>query len=274
MPTTTAQESRSQCILVVDGDHSHREQLDRYFTSHGFRVVSTNEANAAEQRLQKGGVDLIILDMAIPGEDSLGLVRRIRAVADYPLIMTSACCDEMDRIVGLELGADDYLQKPINSRELLARIRAVLRRYNIPMREQGGSGPVSFNFGPFSLDTLSRVLMRHGREVPLTPGEFALLTVFVRNPHRPLSRDELMELTKGYDRSPLDRSVDMLVARLRRKIEPDSTDPKYIRTLWGTGYFFAPPEKADGNSLARLLPLSSLCVIPAAVSVLHSMPSV
>jgi two-component system, OmpR family, phosphate regulon response regulator OmpR len=221
-------------ILIVDDDESLRALLQRYLAEQGFGVAGVADGAAMERHLAAHGVDLILLDLMLPGEDGLTLIRRLRAHSDRPVIMLSARGDDVDRIVGLELGADDYLPKPFNPRELLARIRAVLRR-----RERPGPAP-TLRFGPYLLDLEAHALLREGSEVPLTAGELALLRVFLEHPNQVLSRDTLVELLKGYERSPFDRSIDVRVTRLRRKIEEDPTAPRYLRTVWGEGYLFSP----------------------------------
>lgn len=227
-------------ILVVDDDEGLRELLDRYLTEQGFRVTAVADGMAMKRVLAEQMPDLIILDLMLPGEDGLSLAREVRRGHDVPIIMLSARGEEIDRIVGLEVGADDYLPKPCNPRELLARVRAVLRRRVVsPVDAEGGAAEVR-TFGPYRLDLAARTLTRDGQALSLTHGEFVLLRVFVENPNRVLSRDTLVDLIKGYDRSPFDRSIDVRVARLRRKIEPDPNAPRYIRTAWGAGYLFTP----------------------------------
>ncbi|HHH43370.1 MAG TPA: response regulator, partial [Gammaproteobacteria bacterium] len=186
--------------------------------------------------------DLIILDLMLPGEDGLSIAKRLRSSHALPIIMLSARGEEVDRIVGLEVGADDYLPKPFNPRELLARIRAVLRRPATTAEASPGNEQ-TFEFGPFKLDTDSGQLTRQGEKVPLTSGEFSLLHIFVRHPNQVLSRDRLIDHLKGFERSPYDRSIDVRVTRLRRKIEADPAAPVYIQTVWGEGYRFTPGPK-------------------------------
>ena len=174
----------------------------------------------------------------LPGEDGLSIARRLRKDHETPILMLSARGDEVDRIVGLEVGADDYLPKPFNPRELLARVRAILRR-NHPVQEKDSIKTV-FTFGDFTLDLESQLLSRDGANVPLTSGEYALLRVFTERPHRVLSRDALIDLLSGHDQSPYDRSVDVRISRLRQKIEKDHKSPVYIQTVWGEGYRFSP----------------------------------
>ena len=233
-------------ILIVDDDADLRDLLTRYLEGQGLAVASV-ESGAAMDRFLEGEapVDLVILDLSLPGEDGLSIARRLKAGSDLPIIILSARGDEVDRIVGLELGADDYLPKPFNPRELLARIRAVLRRSN---RAQPASDrPTRIRtFGPFRLDPDSRSLTREGEPVSLTSGEFELLQVFLEHPRQLLHRDRLLARLKGYDRDPFDRSVDVRVTRLRKKIEPEPSEPVYIRTVWGKGYLFD-PEGAAGS---------------------------
>ncbi len=223
-------------LLVVDDDPGLRELLEAYLGEQGFAVTTAPDGVAMEAALANHAIDLIILDLMLPGEDGLSLARRLRAESHRPIIMLSARGEEVDRIVGLEVGADDYLPKPFNPRELLARIRAVLRR-----REPEGSHPTegsTLGFGPFRLDPVARTLYRDGENVGLTGGEFDLLHTFVTHPGEVLSRDRLVELIKGFERGPFDRSIDVQVTRLRRKIEPDPAHPVYIRTVWSKGYLF------------------------------------
>lgn len=236
--------AQQEHILVVDDDAGLRDLLERYLTEQGFRVTTAPDGIAMRQVIDRQMPDLIILDLMLPGEDGLSLAREVRRSHDVPIIMLSARGEEIDRIVGLEVGADDYLPKPCNPRELLARIRAVLRRrVAAPAAADLGSADVH-SFGPFRFDLSTRTLTRAGQLLSLTHGEFLLLRVFVENPNRVLSRDTLIDLIKGYDRSPFDRSIDVRVARLRRKIEPDANSPRYIRTAWGAGYLFTPKGEA------------------------------
>ena len=236
-------DSQKEHILVVDDDPGLRELLEQYLVEQGYAVESVADGGAMERHLAQHQADLVILDLMLPGEDGLTLARKLRAQGGQPIIMLSARGEDIDRIIGLEVGADDYLAKPFNPRELLARIRAVLRRKeNAPAAgEETSSGLCSF--GPFSLDCNAHRLDRDGAEVALTAGEFNLLRIFVEHPNRVLSRDSLMDLIKGYERTPFDRSIDVRVTRLRRKIEDDPAAPVYIRTVWGEGYLFAPQGK-------------------------------
>ena len=183
--------------------------------------------------------DLVVLDLMLPGEDGLSLLKWLRADGGPPVIIVSARGEEVDRVVGLEVGADDYLAKPFGPRELLARVRAVLRRGS-SRAEAKEAYTDALTFGPFRLDLASHVLTRDGSEISLTSGEFTLLRIFLEHPNQVLTRDHLITLVKGYERAPFDRSVDVRVTRLRRKIEPNPEAPVYLRTIWGEGYLFSP----------------------------------
>ncbi len=228
-------------ILVVDDDPDLRDLLGRYLKEQGFEVTAVEDAAAMDSFLADNSTDLIILDLMLPGEDGLSVAKRLRTKDETPIIMLSARGDDVDRIVGLEVGADDYLPKPFNPRELLARIRAVLRRPKAsPENESDPSQQQAFDFGPFHLDLVTQELTRQDEKIPLTSGEFSLLKIFVEHPGRVLSRDAIIDILKGYERSPYDRSIDVRVTRLRRKIETDPTSPVYIHTVWGEGYRFSP----------------------------------
>lgn len=208
-----------------------------YLSASGYPVEVAGDGMAMRTVLGKYTVDLVVLDLMLPGEDGLSLLRWLREHHGPPVIIVSARGDEVDRVVGLEMGADDYLAKPFGPRELLARVRAVLRRSgeaNTPTDTQ------VLTFGPFSLHLNTHVLNRGGIEIPLTFGEFNLLRVLLEHANQILSRDHLISLLKGYERSPFDRSIDVRVTRLRRKIEPKPDSPIFLRTVWGEGYLFTP----------------------------------
>lgn len=231
-------------ILVVDDDAGLRELLKRYLKEQGFEVVAVRDGPAMERALTEGSFDLLILDLMLPGEDGLSLLRKLVGTQSLPIIMVSARGEDIDRIIGLEVGADDYIAKPFNPRELLARVRAVLRRRStVPEDDQVQEGV--YRFGPFEMQVPSQRLLRDGQDVALTSGEFTLLRVLVEHPQRVLDRNTLLDLIKGYEHQPFDRSIDVRVARLRRKIEDDPGNPRYIRTVWGRGYLFAP----DGSEV-------------------------
>lgn len=230
-------------ILVVDDDAKLRDLLAQYLGREGFRVRTANDGNAMDLLIAQSPPDLVVLDLMLPGEDGLSIARRLRGGTDIPVIILSARGDEVDRIVGLEVGADDYLAKPFSPRELLARIRAVLRRQRIPSVPDEAR---TVGFGDFTLDLEAQRLLRHGREVELTAGDFALLEVLVTHPNRVMTRDQLVDRIKGYERSPYDRSIDVRVTRLRKKIEADPASPVFLRTVWGRGYMFTPHGDRPG----------------------------
>jgi two-component system phosphate regulon response regulator OmpR len=227
-------------ILIVDDDPALLELLERYLGEQGFDVAGVPDGKAMDRHLAGHEVDLVILDLMLPGEDGLSIARRLRTSwPTLPILMLSARGDDVDRIVGLEVGADDYLAKPFNPRELLARLRAILRRGQ-PAAGVAAPGGEVHVFGDFRLDTAGGTLTRNGERVALTSGEYALLKVFAENPNRVLTRDALVERLAGFERSPFDRSIDVRVTRLRRKIEADPSAPLYIQTVWGEGYRFSP----------------------------------
>lgn len=230
-------------LLVVDDDCALRERLSRYLTEHGYRVTAVGDGLAMDACLETETPDAIVLDLMLPGEDGLSLARRLRGSGDIPIIMLSARGEEIDRIIGLEVGADDYLAKPFNPRELLARIRSLLRRSAVTASPAVGT---VYRFPPYQLDIDSHTLTKKGQPVALTAAEFALLRAFVEHPNRVMNRDQLVDLIKGYDRSPYDRSIDVRVTRLRRKIEENPATPVYIRTVWGEGYLFTPKGQWQG----------------------------
>ena len=229
-------------LLVVDDDARIRDLLRRYLGQEGFEVLVAEDGRAMDRLLQRELFDLIVLDLMLPGEDGLSICRRLRARRDLtPVVMLTAKGDDVDRIVGLEIGADDYLPKPFNPRELLARIHAVLRRK--PGTEAPGApsrGSEKVVFGPFEFDLALRRLTRDGHEVDLTTGEFSMLKALARHPRQPLSRDKLARLARGRDFEPFDRSLDVQVSRLRKLLESDPARPRYIQTVWGLGYVFVP----------------------------------
>jgi two-component system phosphate regulon response regulator OmpR len=238
--------TRAQKILVLDDDARIRDLLRRYLSQEGFEVALAEDGKALNRILLRDAVDLIVLDLMMPGEDGLSVCRRLRAAKDKtPIIMLTAKGEDVDRIVGLEVGADDYLAKPFNPRELLARIHAVLRRR--PVAEVPGA-PSSeqevVRFGSFSFDLGLRSLQKNGQDLPLTTGEFAMLKTLVRHPRQPLSRERLAQLARGREFEPFDRSLDVQISRLRKLIEADVSAPRYIQTVWGVGYVFVP----DGSS--------------------------
>ena len=219
-------------LLVVDDDAELRELISAFLTKQGYQIVAVRDGAAMDRALAAKDVDLVILDLMLPGEDGLSIAKRLKREADVPIIIVSAQGEDVDRIVGLEVGADDYMGKPFNPRELLARIRAVMRRTS-------GNAQV-VEFGDFRLDVNAHRLSKEGQTVPLTSGEFDLLSILVRHPNRVLDRDRILDLLTGAERSPFDRSIDVRITRLRSKIEPDPATPIFIRTIWGKGYMFCP----------------------------------
>ncbi|HUW28567.1 MAG TPA: response regulator [Sulfuriferula sp.] len=236
-------ENTQEHILVVDDDAGLRSLLEQYLTGQGYTVTCAADGGKMDEALTRVTPDLVILDLMLPGEDGLSIARRLRASTALPIIMLSARGEDIDRIVGLEVGADDYLPKPFNPRELLARIRAVLRRKQAAPATAAAANNMA-SFGPFSLDLDAQRLLRDSEEIPITTAEFAILRIFVEHPNRVLTRDGLMDMIKGYERDPFDRSIDVRVTRLRRKIESDPANPVFIRTVWGQGYLFAPKGAA------------------------------
>lgn len=231
-------------ILVVDDDARLRSLLDRYLQEQGFYVRSAGEGEQMNRLLERENFHLLVLDLMLPGEDGLSICRRLRQQNnDIPIVMLTAKGDEVDRIIGLELGADDYLAKPFNPRELLARIRAVLRRRGKEIPGAPSAEDQEISFGEFHLNLGTREMFRGDEPMPLTSGEFAVLKALVTHPRQPMSRDKLMNQARGRDYSALERSIDVQVSRLRRMLETDPTNPRYIQTVWGLGYVFVPDGK-------------------------------
>ena len=224
-------------ILVVDDDAELRELVMDYLNRSGYQADGVGDGAALRAAYSRNAANLVVLDVMLPGEDGLSLLRWLREHDRLPVIIISARGDEVDRVVGLELGADDYLSKPFGPRELLARVRAVLRRTG---GTETGQETRTLPFGPFHLYLNTHTLTRNGTEIPLTAGEFDLLHVLLEHPNQVLSRDHLLSILKGYAHSPFDRSIDVRVTRLRRKIEPRPESPIYLRTIWGEGYLFTP----------------------------------
>lgn len=235
-------------VLVVDDDARLRDLLNRYLSEQGMAVRAVHDANEMNRQLARERYDLMILDLMLPGEDGLSICRRLRGGGEnMPIIMLTAKGDDVERIVGLEIGADDYVPKPFNPRELLARIQAVLRRRPpAPPPGAPATEPQIVEFGSFRFNLAARNLTKNGHDVPLTTGEFALLKVLVVHPRAPLSRDKLMELARGREFGAFDRSIDVQVSRLRKLIEDDPSKPTFIQTVWGFGYVFIPDGKS-GN---------------------------
>lgn len=235
----------NQHILVVDDDARLRDLLTRYLGEQGFVVKAVGDAQQMEKTRSREHYHLIVLDLMLPGEDGLSICRRLRGQGDRtPIIMLTAKGDEVDRIVGLEMGADDYLPKPFNPRELLARIHAVMRRQgNVPPGAPE-EALEAVRFGNIEVDFSARTLKRGDEILPLTTGEFAVLKVLLQHPRQPLSRDKLMTLARGREQGPFDRAIDVQVSRLRKLIENDPSQPRYLQTVWGFGYVFMPDGAA------------------------------
>ncbi len=233
-------------ILVVDDDLRLRSLLERYFKEQGYIVKVAADSEQMDRFLERENYHLMILDLMLPGEDGLSICRRLRgADNNIPIIMLTAKGDDVDRIIGLELGADDYLAKPFNPRELLARVKAVLRRKTNELPGAPSGEEKIIHFGDFKLNLATREMSQNGKPMTLTSGEFAVLKSLVTNPRQPLSRDKLMNLARGRDYSALERSIDVQVSRLRRMIEEDPAKPRYLQTVWGIGYVFVPDTEQD-----------------------------
>ena len=235
-------------LLVVDDDADIRELLSAYLARYDMAVETAADGAGLFEKLDHAHFDLIILDIMLPGEDGLSLCRRLRGASSIPVIFLTALDSSTDRVVGLELGADDYVVKPFDPRELLARIHAVLRRR--PRADEPGAPSLDKEvvvFGEFELDLGRRELRKNGETVSLTTGEFAVLKAFARHPRVPLSRDKLMEMARGREYEAFDRSLDVQVSRLRKLIEPDPSKPRYLQTVWGLGYVFIPDDPQDAN---------------------------
>ncbi len=235
-------------ILLVDDDPELRQLLATYLGRHGFDTLLLPDTVQLDAFLERYQPQLIVLDRMMPGEDGLAACRRLRARGEMrPIIMLTARDEPVDRVIGLEMGADDYVGKPFDPRELVARIEAVLRRgaqSAVAPMLQGGV----FRFGEWSLDFSTRLLERAGQSVTLTSGEFALLNALVSNAGRPMKRERLLELTRGEDSESFDRAIDVQIHRLRRLIEDDPAHPRYLQTVWGVGYVFVPDAGSGAES--------------------------
>ncbi|MDR3531144.1 MAG: response regulator [Rhodopila sp.] len=228
-------------ILIVDDNREIRELVGHALTREGFRITAVGDGKAMQRALADSHIDLIVLDLMLPGEDGLSLCRRVRAESEVPIIMLTAKGEEVDRVIGLEMGADDYMPKPFGSRELIARIRAVLRRNRRPPApSETAPEPRCYSFDRWVLNTENRELLRDdGVTVPTSTGEYELLLALVERPQRVLSRDQLLDLARGRAAAVFDRSIDTQVSRLRKKLEHDPAEPRIIKTVWGGGYMFA-----------------------------------
>ncbi len=228
-------------ILLVDDNREIRDLVGKFMTQHGFRITAVPDGKAMRRTLETARIDLVILDLMLPGEDGLSLCRWLHAQSSLPIVMLTAMSEETDRIVGLEMGADDYLPKPFNPRELLARVKAVLRRSQAAPEQEAMEKATVYRFAGWKFDAARRELEgSDGVVVPLSSGEYELLMVFLQRPQRVLNRDQLLDLARGRAANAFDRSIDTQVSRLRRKIEDDQKEPKLIKTVWGEGYVFTP----------------------------------
>jgi len=226
-------------ILIVDDNREIRDGLSRYMRANGYRATAAESAAAARRVLKTNGIDLAVVDVMMPGEDGLNLTRGVRAESALPIILLTARGDDVDRIIGLEIGADDYVVKPCNPRELIARIGAVLRRARGQGARPGDLQAQRVRFENWTLDIARRELIGvNGTALPLSSGEFRLLVAFIERPKIALTRDQLLDITQGRNLDPFDRSIDSAISRLRRKIETDSRAPRLIKTVWGGGYIF------------------------------------
>jgi DNA-binding response OmpR family regulator len=236
--------SQSQHIFVVDDEAAARDMVGDYLKMHGFAVTLCDGGTSLRQALGRDKPDLIILDLNMPEEDGLSIVRSLKQTGRVPIIMLTATASPIDRVVGLELGADDYLAKPCELRELVARIRSVLRRSAASSPGAAAAAGQEVRFGTKWLNLESRVLRdEDGVEHPLTTSEFSLLKAFAENPKRVMSRERLLDLANARDPDAFDRAIDVRITRIRRKIEPDPDHPRIIRTVRGAGYVFSPdPE--------------------------------
>lgn len=232
--------NRSPHVLIVDDDSRIRASLTRFLTDNGLRISQASDGDSMRKTLDKAKIDLVLLDIMLPGEDGLSLCRKLRGERNTPVVLLTAVSGDTDKIIGLELGADDYICKPFNPRELLARVRAVLRRTGDASERDAHSGSGRFEFEGWCLDAKKRVLTSPlGALVDLTTGEFDMLQVFVEHPQEVLTRDQLLDFTRGRSSVVFDRSMDVQVSRLRRKIETDPQNPALIKTVRSGGYLFS-----------------------------------
>ena len=236
-------------ILVVDDDREIRDLLSRFLSKNGYRVTTAGDGKEMRRALADWKVDLIVLDLMLPGEDGLSLCRDLRARSQIPVIMLTMKGEETDRILGLEMGADDYLPKPFNPRELIARIKAVRRRSTGTVSASTGIAGAVLRFAGWKLDRgFRRLESPGGLVVDLSTGEFDLLVAFAEHPKKVLTRDQLLDHTQGRAEAPFDRSIDMQVSRLRRKIEANPAEPEMIKTIRGGGYVLAADVSEDDKT--------------------------
>ena len=239
---------RTDHILIVDDDAEIRTLLQRYLEKNGLRATAVADGRAMRQALERGTFDLVVLDVMLPGDDGFTLCRELRARSDIPIVMLTARGEEMDRVVGLEMGADDYVPKPFSARELLARIKVILRRARSLPRNLQPEEERSVRFGGWTLDTVHRHLVSPaGVITPIGGAEYRLLRIFVAHPNRVLTRDQLVELTQGREAEALDRSIDVQVSRLRRRLGDHADDAVMIKTVRGEGYVLTVPVRTEGG---------------------------
>lgn len=235
--------SELQTLLIVDDDHGIRKELAKFMQQHGYDILTAADGEQMLAVLEETTPDLIILDIMLPGEDGLSLCRRLRGTSDVPIVMLTAISEDVERILGLEMGADDYLSKPFNPRELLARVRAILRRSQVQTEsEPVVSADLSevYRFNQWLLNKTSRHLTSPDNlEISLSGGEFNLLVALVERPQQVLSRDQLLDLTRNRCAGPYDRSIDIQISRLRQKLEENPKKPELIKTVRGGGYVLA-----------------------------------
>lgn len=236
---------RSEHLLVVDDDREIRRLLEEYLEQSGYRISSVADGKAMRKVLESHRIDLVILDLMLPGEDGLSLCRELRTHSNLPVLMLTARGSEIDRIIGLEMGADDYLSKPFNPRELLARVKSILRRANSLPPNLESIDATAYRFAGWTLDVSARnAIAQDGLVVPLSGAEFRLLSVFLEHPQRVLSRDQILELIAGRESQPFERSIDVLIGRLRKRLQDDGKEPALIKTVRGEGYVLATQVEA------------------------------
>ncbi|MBF0307911.1 MAG: response regulator [Magnetococcales bacterium] len=229
----------SDHVLVVDDDPEIRSLVGQYFSRHGFKVTLVSNGKGMQKALEKKEISLIVLDLVLENEDGLELCRNLRATSDIPVLILSAKGEEMDRIIGLEMGADDYLCKPFHPRELLARVKSILRRVRVSHQAEEQENHRNFRFSGWVLDSVARILTSpEGKVISLSGSEHNLLSVFLTHPNRVLSRDQLLDFSQGRETDPFDRTIDMQVSRLRKRLQDDSKDPRLIKTVRSAGYIF------------------------------------
>ena len=227
-------------ILLVDDERAIRDPLASYLQKNGYRVTAAADTGAARRALDGNAIDLIVLDIMMPGEDGLSLCRHVREAGGLPVILLTARSEETDRIVGLEMGADDYVVKPFSPRELIARIKAILRRASAGQQRDAGPPAGLYRFGEWVLNSADWTLTGPDEiAISLSTADYRLLLAFLERPRQVLSRDQLLDLTQGREANPFDRAIDNQISRLRRKIEPDPKSPSLIKTVWGGGYMLS-----------------------------------